>query len=78
MMPFRSKKYYRHKAYRDTFIEVVAIRHLHHDGIKLKVMHYNFGCEGKPWPITKAYTTIIHVNDYKNWEEVTDITRRPE
>lgn len=77
-MQFRRLKYYRHKNYRDVFVQILGQPYPCHQGVKLKVQYMNFGCDGIPFLMPGPKHIGIKTEEYPDWVEVTDITKRPD
>lgn len=65
--------YYRHKAFKDVYIEVLPGRYIGPKYSKLKINWWNLGFTGNPWRIfSRSDKITVYKEDYKSWLKLSE------
>lgn len=69
--------YYRHKAFRDVYIEIINPQYKDEKKFKGRVNWWNLGFTGDPWIMRHNDPIEIEAKEFKNWTRIyiSDISR---
>lgn len=66
MMKF-ARGFYKHKAFKDVFIEILRVQYVDEKRTKARVIWWNMGYVGEPYMIHRNEPIIIKKEQYENW-----------